>query len=81
MDLVKTILPLIVVGIALSIGMLVIVDVKEEITNVNVDNSTAYNATKETEEAIADIPGWLPIIVLVLIGMVLIGLVTKFARN
>lgn len=40
----------------------------------------AYNATNEVQNATQDIPGWLPIIVVVVIGSLLIGLVS-FLRN
>ena len=40
----------------------------------------AYNATNEVQNATQDIPGWLPIIVVVVIGALLIGLVS-FLRN
>jgi len=40
----------------------------------------AYNGTSSTQEAISDIPGWLPIIVITIIGSLLIGLVAYF-RN
>jgi len=36
----------------------------------------AYNATNEVQNATQDIPGWLPIIVVVVIGALLIGLVS-----
>lgn len=41
----------------------------------------AYNATSTVQNATQDIPGWLPIIVIVIIGAVLIGLVSLFRRN
>jgi len=40
----------------------------------------AYNATSDVQNATQDIPGWLPIIVVVVIGALLIGLVS-FLRN
>ena len=40
----------------------------------------AYNASNEVQNATQDIPGWLPIIVVVIIGALLIGLVS-FLRN
>ena len=40
----------------------------------------AYNASNEVQNATQDIPGWLPIIVVVMIGALLIGLVS-FLRN
>jgi len=40
----------------------------------------AYNASSTVQNATQDIPGWLPIIVVVIIGALLIGLVS-FLRN
>ena len=40
--------------------------------------SAACNGTKDTINAIQDIPGWLPIIVITVIGALLIGLVSRF---
>ena len=53
--------------------------------NLNVTYSykladVAYNATGEVQNATQSIPGWLPIIVITLIGAILIGLVSMF-RN
>jgi len=44
------------------------------------NTSIAYNATNEIQNATQDIPGWLPIIVITVIGALLIGLVTRFRR-
>jgi len=38
----------------------------------------AFNATSDVQNATQDIPGWLPIIVITVIGALLIGLVTRF---
>lgn len=43
--------------------------------------SRACNATTETQNAIQDIPGWLPIIIITAIGALLLGLVAMFRRN
>lgn len=41
----------------------------------------AYNATGDVQNATQDIPGWLPIIVVVVIGSLLIGLVSFLRRQ
>ena len=38
----------------------------------------AWNGTTTTQEAMSDIPPWLPIIVITVIGSILIGLVALF---
>ena len=41
----------------------------------------AWNATRDTQNATQDIPTWLPIIVITVIGSLLIGLVSLFRRK
>ena len=41
----------------------------------------AYNATGEIQNATQDIPGWLPIIIITVIGAILLGLVAYFRRK
>lgn len=68
------IISLVAVGIVLAIGFLILAEVSDQIT---VDTE-GYNATLTTIEAMADIPPWLPIIVITVIGALLIGLVAYF---
>ncbi len=44
-------------------------------------NSAAWNATSSVQSATADIPGWLPIVVITVIGVILLGLVRLFRKN
>ena len=48
--------------------------------NDSVENcaSSACNGTKELQSAVDDIPGWVPLIILVMIGSIMIGLVKMF---
>lgn len=41
---------------------------------------TAYNATGVLAEAVDDIPGWVPLIVIAVIGSILLGLVAMFRK-
>ena len=41
----------------------------------------AFNATGEIQNATQDIPGWLPIIIITVIGAILLGLVAYFRRR
>lgn len=43
--------------------------------------STAYNATVTLANAVDDIPGWVPIVVITAIGAILIGMVSMFKRR
>jgi len=43
-------------------------------------SSTSCNATKTMQEATGEIPGWVPLIVIAIIGSILLGLVKLFRR-
>ncbi len=43
-------------------------------------NSNAINATEELQNATASIPGWIPLVVLILIGMLILGMISNFGR-
>ena len=84
----KIVIALVSVGLILVIGFLVMAEVKTEVISVDSVNesdastlSDTYNATTETISAIEDIPGWLPIIVITMIGAILIGLVGFFRKG
>jgi len=87
--LMAMIVPLIAIGILLAVGFLIMSEAKTQIRDIQGLNSTfesathpkgtaAINGTNDTINAIADIPGWLPIIVITVIGALLIGLVARF---
>jgi len=46
-----------------------------------IEHSYAINGTRSVQNATDDIPGWLPIIVITIIGVILIGLVSIFRRR
>lgn len=81
------VIPLVAIGIVLAIGFLILAEVGVQVadkdttqnpTNLSTCNSSACNGTKEVMGAIDDIPGWLPIIIITVIGAILIGLVSLF---
>jgi len=87
--LMALIVPLIAIGILLAVGFLIMAEAKDQLISIQGLNSTggssthpegtvAWNGTATTINAISDIPGWLPIIVITVIGALLIGLVTRF---
>ena len=43
--------------------------------------SSACNATVELTNAVDDIPGWVPLVVIASIGAILLGLVAMFTRR
>ena len=72
--LVPLIISLVVVGILLVVAFLIFSQVAANTTVVADANATA--AIQAVQNATDDIPGWLPIIVVVVIGALLIGLVS-----
>jgi len=72
--LVPLVISLVVIGILLVVAFLIFSQVAAN-TSVAADtNATA--AIQSVQSATSDIPGWLPIIVVVVIGALLIGLVS-----
>lgn len=70
---------LVAIGILLVVAFLILAQVAAN-TQVAADsNATAAIAT--VQSAMEDIPGWLPIIIITIIGALLIGLVALFRRN
>ena len=82
------IVALVVIGIVLVIGFLIFAKVQDQIVDIDSVNETdtstfshGYNASQDVTSAMEDIPGWLPIIVVVVIGALLIGLVSFLRRQ
>lgn len=78
------VVPLVVIAVVLVIGFLIMSEVFDQAITYEdgavVANCSTYacNGTRETIDAMAGIPTWLPIIVIVVIGSILIGLVSMF---
>lgn len=85
------IVPLIGVCIVLAIGFLIIAEAKDQVaatdgvvaancskTGAVNYSSAGCNASREVQNALAVVPGWLPIIIITVIGAILIGLVSRF---
>ena len=67
---------LVALGIKLVVGFLILSEVAAN-TTVAADGY-ATNSTTEVQRAMNDIPGWLPIIVITVIGALLLALVAYF---
>ena len=72
--LVPVVISLVVIGILLVVAFLIFAQVAANPSVVADANATA--AIEAVQDATDDIPGWLPIIVVVVIGALLIGLVS-----
>ncbi len=78
-QLMPVVIALVSIGIMLVVGFLILSEVGNN-SMVTADvNATA--SVSEVTNAMADIPGWLPIIVITIIGALLIGLVSFFRRT
>jgi len=82
------IVALVIIGIVLVVGFLIFAKVQDQIVSidsVNESNSStfsySYNSSQDVTNAMADIPGWLPIIIVVVIGALLIGLVSFLRKQ
>ena len=75
--------PLVLALVSISIVLIVVFLIMSEMaSNSKVAADTnATAAIKEVQNATADIPTWLPIIVITVIGALLIGLVSLFRRR
>lgn len=77
-QLVPLVIALIVIGIVLVVGFLIFAEVASN-AKVQADANTSL-AVNQTVAAMAEIPGWLPIIIITVIGALLIALVSMFRR-
>lgn len=85
-QLVPLVTSLIGIGIVLVIGFLIITAAEDQVANSAFENGScgdeldnySCNGTIAVREAMAQIPGWLPIIVITTIGALLLGLVNYF---
>lgn len=81
---VKAVIALATIAVVLAVTFIILADTHNEIEEVEGDynnDSVIYNASIDTINATADIPGWLPVIVIVVIGGILIGLVSRFGKS
>ena len=78
-QLVPLIIGLVVIGVVLAVGFLILSNIAANSAVVADANATI--AIAETTEAMAGIPGWLGVIIIVVIGALLIGLVSMFRQR
>ena len=90
------VIALVAVGVILVVGFLIMAEVGTQVAatsattqtsfaGCNVENGTgctsAINGTTTVVDSMATIPGWLPIIIITVIGSLLIGLVSAFRKS
>ena len=74
-------------AVVLIVGFLIVAEGQAQLVtldSINVSDATTfsagYNATVTLQDAMNDIPGWVPIIIITAIGAILIGMVAVFRR-
>ena len=76
-DQLQTLVPaLVAIGITLVIGFLIFAEVASNAT-VTAD-SNATSAIQSVQSATSQIPGWLPVIIIAVVGVLLMGLAKMF---
>lgn len=78
-QLMPLVIALVSIGITLVVGFLIMSEVAAN-TTVAADTN-ASEAVDTVQESMDDIPGWLPIIVITVIGALLLGLVRFFGAR
>lgn len=83
----KLAMGVVTLAIILVVGFMILSQSKEQISETEGWNSSGQclsagcNATDEVVGGLDDIPGWIPIVIIVGIGIVLIGMVKTFSKG
>jgi len=76
------VITLVVTFLVLSQGKAQVISIEGlTVDSAAYNASEAVNATNTLTDAVADIPGWVPLIVIAVIGSILLGLVSLFKRG
>ena len=78
-NLIPLVIGLVVIGVVLAVGFLIMSNIASNTAVAAEPNAT--RAIQTTITAMAGIPGWLGVIIIVVIGALLIGLVSMFNRR
>lgn len=71
-DMYPAVLSIVLIGIILGIGLYVLAEVTEQITN-----NDAQTAINETIEGLGDFSGWIAVIVVVIAAAIVLGIVLR----
>lgn len=85
-DLKDIVLSFAIVGMVIAFTLLVLSEVQEKVYDAGggglVGNLTeAYNATGDTIDAVAEFPGWLGLLAIVIIAAIILGVLISAFRN
>lgn len=78
-NLIPLVIGLVVIGVVLAVGFLIMSNIASNAAVAADPNAT--RAIGLTTTAMAGIPGWLGVIIIVVIGALLIGLVSMFNQK
>ncbi len=69
-------------ALILTVAFLVVANVQDQVESTAADGnwSTAYNATVTLQGAAETVPGWVPLVVIVAIGGIILSMVALFRR-
>jgi len=81
-----------VIAIVIAVGFVILAQMKSQTVGMadalgvtasgsNGENITAWNATNTMIQSLAAIPDWMPILILVLIGGLVVGTVMYFGKG
>lgn len=78
----KFVMALLFLGIMLSVALVIIAETEDQIVDIQDINESdsgsmthAYNATVELEEGFDNIPGWVPLLVVVTMAAIVVAVV------
>jgi len=77
-ELQTLIIALVAAGVVLVVGALILAELNAQTVAQESINGYAQNSTLEVQAALGEIPSWLSIIVITVIGALLLGLVQLF---
>lgn len=77
-----------VIAMVLAICFVMLAKTRSQIVSIDgVDETNAstfsvgYNATQTITEAVADVPGWIPLVVIAIVGVAVLGIMSLYQRS
>jgi len=72
------VIALVAVGVVLVVGALILAEINDVTVAQESINGYSQNATLEVQQALGEVPGWLSIFIITMIGGLLLGLVQLY---
>ena len=77
-ELQTMVIALVAVGVVLVVGALILAEINDVTVAQESINGYSQNATLEVQQALGEVPGWLSIFIITMIGGLLLGLVQLY---